>query len=103
MHRHGQKATAQILQSAWVGDMRAARSAGKRPATAPIRTAAPKPPPRAGGGTTIAHPFVEAYTAVEMAPKAIAVTRPITDSSAASERNCNRIWPLVAPRARRSP
>jgi hypothetical protein len=46
--------------SAWVGDMRAARSAGSSPAAAPMSTAAPMPPPQARAGTTTAQPLVEA-------------------------------------------
>jgi hypothetical protein len=36
-----------MLQSAWVGDMRAALMAGKSPATAPMITAAASPPAHA--------------------------------------------------------
>ena len=49
-----------IDHSAWVGDMRAALRAGRRPATAPMRIAAPNPPPQASTGTTTDHPLVEA-------------------------------------------
>src|ERR1700678_2712689 len=42
------------LQSAWVGDRRAARIAGSSPARAPMRIAAPSPPAHASGGMTIA-------------------------------------------------
>ncbi len=52
--------TAQMLQRASVGDMRAARRAGTRPATAPITRAAPKPPAQASGGTSMSQPFVVA-------------------------------------------
>jgi hypothetical protein len=42
----------QTVRSASVGESLAARSAGKRPAMAPIRTADPIPPPHASGGIT---------------------------------------------------
>jgi hypothetical protein len=42
----------QTLQRAWVGDSRAARRAGQSPATAPMRMAAPMPPPQASAGMT---------------------------------------------------
>jgi hypothetical protein len=48
------------VRSASVGESRAARSAGSRPATAPIRSAAPSPPAQARVGMTIAQPLVEA-------------------------------------------
>src|SRR5258708_70900 len=48
----------QTVQSAWVGDMRAARIAGRSPAAAPMRMAAPMPPPQARAGTTTAQPLV---------------------------------------------
>ena len=41
-----------MLHRASVGDMRAARKAGQSPATAPIRMAAPMPPPQARAGIT---------------------------------------------------
>ena len=44
----------QAVRSASVGDSRAARSAGSRPAMAPMAMAAPMPPPQASGGMTIA-------------------------------------------------
>ena len=50
----------QMLQRASVGDMRAARRAGTRPATAPINSAAPKPPAHATRGTSMSQPCVEA-------------------------------------------
>jgi hypothetical protein len=43
-------------QSAWVGDMRAARRAGSSPASPPMRTAAPIPPAQAMAGMTTAQP-----------------------------------------------
>lgn len=49
-----------MLHNAWVGDIRAARIAGISPASAPMSTAAPMPPPHASAGTTIAQPLVDA-------------------------------------------
>lgn len=46
--------------NASVGDMRAARSAGSSPATAPMRRAAVNPLPQARTGMTICHPLVVA-------------------------------------------
>jgi len=48
------------LQRAWVGDMRAARSAGSSPATPPISTAAASPPAHATAGTTVVQWLVRA-------------------------------------------
>ena len=56
----GSLGTIHIDHNAWVGDMRAALRAGRRPATAPMRTAAPNPPPQASTGTTTDHPLIEA-------------------------------------------
>jgi hypothetical protein len=50
----------QTVHSASVGDMRAARRAGRRPATAPMIRAAASPPAQASAGTTMAHPLVVA-------------------------------------------
>src|ERR1700728_1380149 len=44
-----------MVLSASVGDTRAVRMAGSRPATAPIKSAAPNPPAQAVVGTTMAH------------------------------------------------
>ena len=41
------------VRSASVGERRAARIAGTMPATAPIRIAAPMPPPHASAGITV--------------------------------------------------
>ena len=49
-----------MLHRAWVGDIRAARRAGHRPATAPMRMAAPMPPPQARAGMTTSSCLVEA-------------------------------------------
>jgi hypothetical protein len=48
------------VRSASVGDNRAALSAGSRPATAPMTSAAPRPPAQATAGITTAQPFVDA-------------------------------------------
>src|SRR4051794_10988766 len=89
--------------NASVGDRRAARNAGSRPATAPMANAAPSPPAHATVGTVTAQCLVVAYTAVDAAPSATPMAPPATDSSTASDRNWARIWPLVAPSARRRP
>ncbi len=51
---------AQTLHRAWVGDIRAARSAGSSPASAPIRRAAVSPPIQARVGMTMAQPLLDA-------------------------------------------
>ena len=48
------------VQSASVGDRRAARRAGSRPAAAPMSSAAPRPPAQARGGMTTAQPLLVA-------------------------------------------
>src|SRR5262249_51898467 len=48
------------VRSASVGESRAARIAGRRPATAPMMTAAPSPPAHASGGTETDHPRFDA-------------------------------------------
>ena len=48
------------VRSASVGDSRAARSAGRRPAMAPMAMEAPNPPAQATAGTTMAQCLVEA-------------------------------------------
>jgi hypothetical protein len=50
----------QTVRRASVGDMRAARIAGSRPAAAPIRMAAPRPPVQAMVGITTVQSLVEA-------------------------------------------
>ena len=47
----------QMLQSAWVGDRRAARMAGSSPAAAPMSRAAARPPAQASRGMTMAQPL----------------------------------------------
>ena len=49
----GSVAVPHAVRSASVGDRRAARIAGTMPATAPIRIAAPMPPPHARAGITV--------------------------------------------------
>ena len=46
------------VQSAWVGDIRAARMAGRSPAMAPISSAAASPPAQARVGMTVAQCWV---------------------------------------------
>jgi hypothetical protein len=89
-----------IDHRASVGDMRAARSAGSSPATAPTSNAAAKPAPHATGGITIVHPRVTAYTAVAVAPAATPTTPPSRANRTASARNWIRMCPRVAPRCR---
>jgi hypothetical protein len=50
----------QTVQSAWVGDRRAARMAGSSPARAPMMTVAAIPPVQAWGGMTTASPWPRA-------------------------------------------
>jgi site-specific recombinase XerC len=50
----------QMLHRASVGDRRAARSAGRRPARAPMMRAAANPPAQARGGTSMAQCWVVA-------------------------------------------
>ena len=50
----------QTVQSAWVGDRRAARMAGSSPARAPMMTVAARPPAQAWGGMTTASPWPRA-------------------------------------------
>ncbi len=50
----------QMLQSAWVGDRRAARMAGRSPARAPMKRAAARPPAQASAGMTTAQPLTSA-------------------------------------------
>jgi len=50
----------QTVQSAWVGDRRAARMAGSSPARAPIMRAAARPPAQAWGGMVTASPWPRA-------------------------------------------
>src|SRR5215471_19664048 len=50
----------QMLQSAWVGDRRAARMAGRSPARAPMSRAAARPPAQAWGGMTAVSPWPRA-------------------------------------------
>jgi hypothetical protein len=53
-------AAGQMLHRAWVGDRRAARIAGSRPARAPMSMAAAMPPAHASGGMTVAQPLCRA-------------------------------------------
>ena len=49
-----------VVKRAWVGDRRAARMAGSRPARAPMTTAAARPPAQASGGMTTVSPWPRA-------------------------------------------
>jgi len=53
-------AAGQMLHRARVGDRRAARIAGSRPARAPMSMAAAMPPAHASGGMTVAQPLCRA-------------------------------------------
>src|SRR3954469_5160947 len=94
---------AHTVRNATVGGIREARTAGVRPASAPIRTAEAMPPDHASAGITTAQLFEPAYTAVAAAPASTPTTPPTTASRIDSARNCVLIWPFVAPRARRRP
>src|SRR6266516_4889279 len=94
---------AHVLRNATVGGIRDARTAGIRPANAPIRMAEAMPPNHASAGITTAQLFELAYTAVAAAPASTPTTPPMTASRIDSARNCVRIWAFVAPRARRRP
>ena len=48
------------VHRAWVGDRRAARIAGSRPARAPMSRAAARPPAQASGGMMVAQPLCRA-------------------------------------------
>jgi hypothetical protein len=54
------RARAHTVRSASVGESRAARRAGSKPAIAPIAIAAPMPPAQAVAGMTTAQPFAPA-------------------------------------------
>jgi hypothetical protein len=54
----GQLWSAYMLQRACVGDIRAARMAGRSPAMAPMSSAEARPPAQASGGTTVAQCLV---------------------------------------------
>src|SRR6266536_1732803 len=94
---------AHTVRNATVGGIRAARTAGIRPASMPIRIAEAMPPAHASTGITMAQLFELAYTAVAAAPASTPTTPPMTASRIDSPRNCVRIWPCVAPSARRRP
>src|SRR5215204_3035989 len=87
------------VRNATVGGIRDARTAGIRPANAPIRMAEAMPPDHASTGITTAQLFELAYTAVAAAPARTPTTPPMTASRIDSARNCVRIWPFVAPRS----
>jgi hypothetical protein len=67
----------------------------------PITIAETMPPGHASTGITTSQLFELAYTGVAAAPASTPTTPPITASRIDSPRNCVRIWPCVAPRARR--
>src|SRR5205807_10429876 len=94
---------AHTVRNAAVGGIRDARTAGIRPANTPIRMAEAMPPDHASTGITTAQLFALAYTAVAAAPASTPTPPPMTASRIDSARNCVRIWPFVAPRARRRP
>jgi len=59
IHRtRGGSGLVHMLQRASVGDIRAARMAGSRPAMAPIARAEARPPAQARGGMTVAQCWV---------------------------------------------
>src|SRR5206468_7606616 len=89
---------AHTVRKATVGGSRDARTAGSRPANAPIRMAEAMPPAHASTGITTAQLFELAYTAVAVAPASTPTMPPMTASRIDSVRNWVRIWPFVAPR-----
>src|SRR5438552_528128 len=68
-----------------------------------MRTAEAMPPDHASTGITTAQLLELAYTAVAAAPASTPMTPPMTASRIDSPRNCARILPFVAPKARRRP
>src|SRR3981081_4140066 len=82
---------AHTVRNATVGGIREARTAGIRPANAPIRMAEAMPPDHASKGITTAQLFELAYTAVAAAPASTPTTPPTTASRIDSARNCVRI------------
>src|SRR6266536_2163990 len=89
---------AHTVRNATVGGIRDARTAGIRPANAPIRMAEAIPPVQASAGITMSQPFEPAYMAVAKAPASTPTMPPMAASRIDSPRNCVRIWLLVAPR-----
>src|SRR5207302_11411254 len=88
--------SAHTVRNATVGGIRDARTAGIRPANAPIRMAEVMPPAHASTGITTAQLFELAYTAVAAVPASTPTTPPMTASRIDSARNCVRSWLFVA-------
>src|SRR3954451_10624220 len=78
---------AHAVRNATVGGIRDARTAGIRPANAPIRMAEAMPPVHASAGITTAQCFELAYTAVAATPTSTPAAPPITASRIDSARN----------------
>jgi hypothetical protein len=78
---------AHSVRNATVGGIRDARTAGIRPANAPIRMAEAMPPDHASAGITTAQRFELAYTAVAAAPASTPTTPPMTARRIDSLRN----------------
>jgi hypothetical protein len=78
------------VRNATVAGIRDARTAGIRPANAPIRMAEAMPPDHASAGITTAQLFELAYRAVAAAPASTPTTPPMTASRIDSTRKLRR-------------
>src|SRR5260370_36681911 len=78
---------AHAVRSATAGGTRDARTAGSRPASAPMRMAEMMPPDHASTGITTAQLLELAYTAVAAAPASTPTTPPLTPSRIHSPPN----------------
>jgi hypothetical protein len=94
---------AHTVRNVTVGGIRDARTAGIRPANAPIRMAEAMPPDHASTGITTAPALRACVHGRCRGPGQHADDAAMTASRIDSVRNCVRIWPFVAPRARRRP
>src|SRR5262245_5020210 len=75
------------VRRASVGDVRAARTAGYRPATPPMTTARPIPPTIPIHGSATSQPWLVAYAAETAEPSTTPASPPAPASSSASARN----------------
>ena len=94
---------AHTVRSASVGDMRAARTAGRRPARAPMRRRRRGRPPRRWWGSDLPVFGRRRRSRSRATPAPTPTAPPMSASRIASERNCVRMSRLVAPSDRRSP
>src|SRR5262249_13957778 len=86
-----------------VGESRAAREAGYRPAAAPTTSAPSVPAQRAAPGRDNVQLWVVAAISVAGTPSAGPASPPMPERISASVRNRAPTWRRVAPNARRSP